>query len=85
MPRREAIDIMKSILARKQEITEFIYNHILNKVDELLDEEANDRYIKHCGMRIQQACYDALSNPYTIFGKKRLLREFDTVVGTNQS
>lgn len=79
--RLESIKVLKDTLRFSQgrDIAECIKTKLNKKLEKLLEEEANYRYVKQSARRIYKSWYHALSNPYTIFGKKRLLREFDSL------
>jgi hypothetical protein len=77
--RTEAIDVMKESLINKV-LSAALGKHVREKLDELLAEEAQLRYTKKMAQRIWKHWWDALSNPYNPFGKRRLIREFDDLL-----
>jgi hypothetical protein len=84
LTRVESIRLIKSILQVKEEYLvrdDYTIKHHLNEVlQQLIDQEAEYMRITNYVKKIYKAWYDARYNPYTIIGRKRLLREFEEMI-----
>lgn len=80
--RLEMISIIKNALNKYNYISYFELMKIwlVSRLESLLEDEALERYKNKCVKKIYQSVYDAYLNPYTIIGKKRLLRDFDNLL-----
>lgn len=74
----EAITILKIVINYKESVymTNEMRKDILDFLQNLLEQEAQKRCIKHAANVIYKYWYDARSNPYNVLGKKRILKEF---------
>jgi hypothetical protein len=65
-------------------ISPFMRTAVIQKLEDVLDEEAKDRCARKLASLIYKAWYDAHSNPYHRLGRIRLLSEFDILINANE-
>lgn len=80
--RLEAIKILKIVVNQRDSV--YVGDHLRTiigkRLQELLEEEAQDRFVKRFAKNIYKCWYDACSNPYNPIGRKRILRDFEDLV-----
>lgn len=82
LSRMESITLLKELMRPEElaHIGQRVQQKLLDKLEELLEEEAQVRRRQSCATKIYRCWYDACSNPYNPICQRRLLREFQGLV-----